>query len=108
MSDEINTSATDNNLITSASDTTENSFETSSNDIPKVEFRPVRLSNDSKWLPTFLKIIKAIPFGREKVNVSIVDGERSNKIREEVKENFEIYLQWQDENTCGIDIFQKI
>lgn len=41
------------------------------------------------------------------MNFSVLNQERTNKLKMEVKDEFQVRFDWIDENTCGIEVFKK-
>lgn len=66
------------------------------------------ISSDSDFFPIFQNVIKQVEFGKEFVLVNVINKERSVNLKKECKDQFKFVFDWQNKDTCGIEVFKKI
>lgn len=71
-------------------------------------WRKYSIGSDSALFPVFSKAIKQVQYDKKELTISIINKERSKKCKARIKETFKFLFDWQDEDTCGIEIYKKI
>lgn len=81
------------------------------------------ITTSSFFFPIFQQVLRQTQTGTESVNIVVVNKDRSQKIRQEVKENFKFVFDWQLKNDsstsacvddgedceiCGVEVFKQI
>lgn len=65
------------------------------------------LTTDSSFFPIFQQVIKQSE-GKDSLIVSVINKERSIKLRKEIRDQYRFVFQYQENDVCGIDIYQLI
>jgi hypothetical protein len=75
---------------------------------PKREWIPISITNESYLYPLFQQAMQHIKPGQTTLIATTINKERTDKLKQEMKDTFRFEFEWQDENVCGIDVFKKI
>jgi hypothetical protein len=70
-------------------------------------WKPFHVDFNSSFMPIFSKVIKTIEDKKEDLTIAVINRDKSNKLKMEVKEHFKFIFDWSDEN-LGIEVFKKI
>ena len=61
-----------------------------------------------KLFPVFTKVIKQIAYPQESVMIAVTNQMRSQSLKTSIKDKFKFVFDCQDENQCGVEVFQII
>jgi len=70
-------------------------------------WKPYTLTTDSFFFPIFQQVIKQSD-GKDSLIVSVVNRERSEKLKKEIRDHYRLVFQHQENEICEIDVFKKI
>jgi hypothetical protein len=68
------------------------------------------ISFDSPFYKVYSQVIKKVSFGQKEIVIAVINKERSQNLKIEVKENFKFVFDWQDEvgDIVGVELYQLI
>lgn len=72
------------------------------------KWKRIIISPESNLMDLFCQAIKKVNPNQNRLRATIVNQERTNKLKKEVKDIYEFHFDWQDENICGIEVFKKM
>lgn len=58
------------------------------------------------FFPVFSKVIKQVNYPQESVIISVKNQQRSEALKQEVKDKFKFTFDWINEDQCGIEVFR--
>lgn len=74
----------------------------------KNKWEPFIITPSSTFFPVFSKAIKMVEFGKDSLEISVVNQDKSSKLKKVVKEKFRFIFDWQDKDICGVEVFRKM
>jgi hypothetical protein len=74
----------------------------------KQKYRRIDITPESSLFSIFQQVIKQVKYPEKTKDIEVVNNELSQKLRTKIVEYYKFIFDWQDENTCSIDMFKKI
>lgn len=72
-------------------------------------WKRIIITPESNLMNLFCYVIKKVNPGQNLLIATILNQDKSNKLKKEIKETYKFCFDWQDDNEiCGIELFKKM